>query len=143
MWTAARVVHRVIHKWGPSESRHTALKADTGLVFHVSTAIHKKRRKFVDVVMHTRPQCVRGGDECGYPHELCTADGSSILVHGLSRRYPLLIHELSTILWIKGIPRIHGGGKAASPNALPGRTGAGATLLLRDRKEAVDAEAGD
>lgn len=125
MWTVARVVHRVIHKRGPPESRHTALKADTGLVFHVSTAIHKKSREFVDVVMHTRPQCARGGDECGYPHELCTADGASIFVHGLSRRYPPLIHELSTILWIKGVPRRHGGGKAACPERSLGENGGG------------------
>lgn len=67
MWIVPRVIHEVIHKRGIDESRYTALRADMRAVFHVSTAIHRKMRDVAGLVMNTRPQCVQGGDECGYP----------------------------------------------------------------------------
>ena len=53
--------------------------------------------------MNSHPQCVKDEDGCGYPEWLSTSPRDQFLVHRLSRCYPLLIHGLSTILWIKGV----------------------------------------
>lgn len=61
-------------------------------------------------VMNSRPQCVKDGDGCGYPSQLCTAIRGRILVHRLSRGCAPVIHGLSTILWIRATPRRTEGG---------------------------------
>lgn len=65
MWTGAALVHEVIHKGSPDESRYTALKADLTGVFHVSTGIHSKLRQIDLMVMNTHPQCGKDDDGCG------------------------------------------------------------------------------
>lgn len=82
---------------------YTALRAIIAGIFHISTVIHSVAQDFGGAVMHSHPQCAKVEDGCGYPTELSTSGCVRILIHRLSRGYPPLIHELSTILWIKGI----------------------------------------
>ena len=100
MWISPRIIHEVIHNGSTARSRYTALRAHERWFFHVSTGIHSRTGGLAPMIMNSRPQCVKDGDSCGYPPELCTGARRRFFVHGLSRCYAPLIHELSTTLWI-------------------------------------------
>lgn len=104
--------------------------------------------------MNSHPQCVKDEYGCGYPEWLSTSLRSRFLVHRLSRCYPLLIHGLSTILWIKGFSGELAGGDdqrytkdgdlIVAGAAFGGREREERGLLLFcDREEAVEAKGGD